>query len=254
VLQVPGEAGVWLVGAVVSILTGCAFQPDWLPAASRTRVWIVYWPSADAVNVPGAGAVVGVPPSICQVTSVTADCASAPVTLTFNGAVCQPLGMAVVSVGTSVSIRIAWSVQAETLPATSTARVRSRCAPSPEIATGEWLGPLWIGAPSRIHSTRCTPDVMSTALTSTLSGAPNQPVATVVASVGRTVSIHSGSERQPETLPESSTAWVWKSCWPWSLTVTVLPLGTLATAAPGPSRHSTSTAASSTSVPETTTS
>ena len=140
-------------------------------------------------------------------TPSTPEWASVPLTVTSTGAVRQPIGNTVVSAGATASMLMTWSVQSETLPATSTARVRIRCGPFVESGTFEPLGPFCVGAPSRLHSTWSTPDVMSTARTSKLVGARCQPlvaagVVAVEASVGSTVSIRSVSARQPDALPE----------------------------------------------------
>ena len=76
---------------------------------------------------------------------------------------CQPFAIAVVSVGTVLSMRIVCSRHDVPLPATSNARVSSSCTPSSEIV--KLLGPSWIGWPSIRHSTRSTPEPESVAET-----------------------------------------------------------------------------------------
>ena len=103
-------------------------------------------------------------------TETTPEWASEPVTVMPRPARCQPPGATVSSVGSTVSTFTVWSCHTETLPATSKARVRRMCEPSPMICTSVSLAPLWIAPPSSCHSMWSTPDTGSTAETVTGAG------------------------------------------------------------------------------------
>ena len=128
--------------------------------------------------------------------------------------------------------------------------MRIRCGPFAATAKLDPFGPVWVGAPSRLHSTWSTPEVASFARTSKLVKARNQPLAAALvvaseSSTGTPVSIHSGSERQPESSGGASlsTARVLKSSWPCVLIVIGVPLARL-TIEPAPIWYSIVTALS----------
>src|SRR5215217_172790 len=132
---------------------------------------------------------------------------SAPVMVTGSGAVCQPPGAAVVSLGVTVSTRIVWSRGTDVLPAKSSAQVFSVCVPSATIGTLVPIGPDWASPPSSCHQTCLTPESESTASTTTLVGAlchPGPPGS--VMSTGLVRSTRTVSARHADTLPSLSTA------------------------------------------------
>src|SRR3954452_8289869 len=93
--------------------------------------------------------------------------------------------------------------QSPTLPATSTTRVSSLCAPSAVTDTAAFEE---VEPPSRRHSTFCTPDVASVPETVVEKLVLRQPPATAgVVLDGAVRSTRTTSERQGETLPALST-------------------------------------------------
>src|SRR4051812_20256776 len=123
--------------------------------------------------------------------------------------VCQPPGAAVSSTGSTVSTRTVWSCQPVALPATSNARVRSVCSPSPTIETSVLLATLCIDPPSSCHSTWSTPETASVADTVTVRVVGVQErVPESVVSVGGLMSMLTVSGRHGGALPATSTAGV----------------------------------------------
>ena len=196
------------------ILTVSDRHTDQLPAASRIRVSSVCVPVPEtSARSPGSPALTE-PPSTRHSTASTPASASVPVTAAWYGLPTSTPGAgAVVLVGAVASTVTFSSCGADTLPATSRARVLSWYSPVVVKWTKLPEGPCSHGPPSICHSTRSTPDTASLALTSTWA-ACTQSSGASVRLVGTVVSILTVCCAQPDSLPASSRTSVWTVCSP----------------------------------------
>jgi hypothetical protein len=174
-----------------------------------------------------------------------------------TGSARHPAGaVSVVSVGTVVSLfsRMSMSTSsvrhAEALPARSTIRVASVCAPSPVTVACEAAGPDCTTPPSIRHSTWLMPECGSLPVTETVYGLATGPDGDVVVLVGATESIRTDSERHSEALPATSTERVSSVCVPVPETVACSGEAPDVTG-PASTRHSTRARPEPSSAPDT---
>ncbi len=162
--ELPGmrRQSVTARGAVVSIKSGSVSAVA-LPAMSTARTVTLCSPSARSANRYPLSAVLHSPPSSCSSYRATPDAASVVAKLTVGALLFDQPEMSDVTANNAGGVTSVYSVrESEVLfPALSTARITTRCVPSPSAANVYPLSTVFHAPPSSCSSYRATPDVAS---------------------------------------------------------------------------------------------